>query len=212
MSNLYLTTNEEKAIHLLADGKSLETVHYECALSLQRLYNFMATLRRKTGILNIRKAQNSRDYLAKYKKAMAGDPPTTEHLELLAIVATGKLGELGDREPAFSEACNRAGIFATYIPEIRAQCRSYLLHRKAPTDTKLTSIHKRALLLYAMGKTMREINDTLKPHKAKKLLREAMEWLGIVSRGRGVQRRLATIALERMKEQPTAVTMEDPMF
>lgn len=207
MRIIYLTQTEQKAVELIADGRSMEFIHNECVEAPQRLSNFLATLRRKTGISDTKRALPAQKYLAACHAAINGPRPSPDEMGALATVAAHGIRKLPTEQlTLFKSACQKAAIFTHDNSEARQQCRAYLLCHTSPPDApKLTPLHKRALRLYTMGKEVWEIADTLadgmqeQRTTAEKLLREGIESLGVISRGRGVQRRLVAIALERMK-------------
>ncbi len=233
LMNIYLTPAEQKAIEMVANGQSNRTIRDALDMTPANYGNFMAALRKKTGIPNTKDARFSREYLEAV--AAPRPDPTPEQLTTLEYVATHgfpvhDLCLLSPHKPIssdraaslFDSALKVAGIFARNTLEWRVQCAAYLAHRKGvdPQANSLSELHKRTLRLYASGKQIWEIADILHSDKSvighmrstvtEKLLREGLEALGVVARGRGVQRRLVGIALAAMGE--AGVTMEDPMF
>lgn len=235
---IYLHLKEYIAVKLLARDASYEAVKRECNLSTLELCNFLATLRRKTGILNTKDSQQAKDYLANYHAASKGPGPSHVQQEvmkrLLGInyeehtltAAAYQMGRTEDEVMAILKSgLTMAGIFATTEAEQRVQARIYFANTKTIIggDDLLTDNHFLALGMYARGETVSGIVDEFTRLKivgtshvyVEFLLRQGRDRLGVTARGRGVQRRLVAIALARIareRAEKKENTMDDPMF
>lgn len=209
MNNIYLNELEKKTLTFLAKEKSLNCIRRAIGLHGSAFHSFLHRLRKKTAISNLKDPKRVQRYFADYAAAMSGPRPTPFQMELLAkvsLVGFQRAINTPEEMQEFKEARARAALFAKDM--LQTQCRLYLISCNPPDPQKLSPVHKRALELFARGMEIPDITDTLKgPQVASKLIREGCVLLGIVSRGRGVQRKLAAIALERMKDP-----MNDPMF
>lgn len=199
----YLTPQEQLAVQMLAEDKNRHAICEAIELPIHHYSVFMGKIRRKTGILNVRMGRYAREYLANVEIARR-NKPTPDQMNLLAQVAIGNQ-HVYDANTVVS-ALRAAGIFSNHPVEQKSQSRMYLVHReKAPNEKSLTAAHKRILHLYALGKDLVQIAYELGwKHAAsvERCLREAIDSLGVTARGRGVQRKLVGIALERIKETP----------
>ncbi len=234
MRIIYLTENEESALHFLAEGKSSLFIKEHCDLPLSGMGFFLATLRRKTGILNIRQPSECRNYISRYVAALK-TPPTAEQLNLLKRVRHGDSLEaishrfditLTELYRRYDEACAAIGIFAK---EERARRMSILIYLSAFGEPlrSLGELQLRALRLLADGKSYDEISLLMqeKLSYVRYLIKDAATRLSLSARGRDVQRNLIRAYLARKdaavsaeaaaaqspSEQPE-VSMDDPAF
>lgn len=235
---IYLHLREYQAIKLLARDASYEAVKRECNVTTLGLCNFMAVLRRKTGIENTKDSQQAKDYLAKYHAASKGPGPDSLQCEAIkrllgighevhTLPATAyKMGKTEDEVSSlFRSGLALAGIFATEETEQRVQARIYFANTKIIIggDDLLTENHFLALRMYANGMSASAIVDEFIRLKVvgashvyiELLLRQGRDRLGVTARGRGVQRRLVATALARIDreaEEKKLNTMDDPAF
>lgn len=225
MQNPYLTPTEQAALTMIAEGKSYRAIAQALALSPltpKTVGLFMAKLRQRTGMVNTRDATFARDYLAAYAQSLQKSP-TPDQIAIIEYIAHRGLPKrnIAELAPGKTEqeawgivraAIQAAGIRAGENEWCR-QCAIYLAHRNASKAApKLSDAHKLALRLYSQGMAVCEINEHLPSGSpfmdAKRLIREGCDALGATSRGRGVQRRLLSIALAQMEQKPT---QKDPL-
>lgn len=230
----YLTPVEAKAVKLLSEGQNYRIVGRVCSIEPQKLPAFLALLRKKTGIPDSKEPQYSLHFLRKYALSQA-EPPPADALKtlrrVLGIAETPHTFEaLGYKRgtnvheaiAAYKAALHTIGIFSTDERVQRVQARVYFATQAPPVDASATRPFTpkriKALELYAAGASFQAIADelpVLKPEYAKAIVKEGCEALGVKARGRGVQRRLVGVALERMKRENTPKeppTMADPAF
>lgn len=228
----YLTNDEFLAIQLLAEHKSYTYVKQKCHVSKGRcpsseLSIFYSGIRLKSGIRDLRDAQQCQDYLESYARATA-QPPTEEHLKTLRKIlgigceahtfealANNAQCTRAEAEQAWREALRAIGILTHDERQQRVQARLYLASQK-PIVTPAIPISDngwKALRMHAEGRSFEEIARELKlvrPEYARQLVQEGCAKLGIKARGRGVQTKLIRAALAHHDSQQ--VTMADPMF
>lgn len=229
--NRYLTPMDQKALWLLSEGRSYRIVKDETGINSQRFGIFMAKLRKKTGIEDTQDVQQVRSYLA----SLHNGEPTPKQLEILNRVAgTGPFLiphtieslamnlqiSKAEAEAKVADACAAVGIMAKDERERRVQIKMYMADRKTVVKgvERLSHEHIAVLREYAEGahvEYMERMGSQFHVNRAKLLLKEGLSLLGICARGRGVQRRLVTIALKRAERESmarTAPTMDDPAF
>lgn len=241
---IYLTETEQLALNILADtsGYGYVEVKRKCKVTSALLCPLLASIRRKTGIADTKDPQQIQRYLLKYEQASG--QPDEKQLEMLRRItgvgfrATGPQTLEGASyhmhlsttagQQLFTDALHSIGIFTPEPREQRVQTLLFLAsHYVEPKGEHLTENHLAAMRAYAehVNAQPEELARLLGPDFSegyvKLLLKQGMERLGICARGRGVQRRLVKLALQRMeKEQPAspvpsslpAVTMDDPAF
>lgn len=227
----YLTDLEQKAVKLLAEEKSYEAIKRECYLSTLKLCPFLGAIRRKTGIADTKDAQQVRDYITKYEAAANGPGPSPLQMEVInRLMGVGypehelsaidyRMGlSPGSAYMEYEAGLNAAGIYATTASERTVQCRMFLasLHVR-PTASMLNDNHLRALRLYAQNEKEYFIAQQMPPGfnsipAVEMLIQDGVDRLGVVARGRGVQRRLVGIALDRLEQEKSKTLMNDPMF
>ncbi len=188
-----LTEEEKRLIEQLATGT--RPTHATKALNL---------LRKKTGVCNARTAC---EYLATVAQSSEIPPPTPEQLTLLRGIADEGFPRslTSEWHQTINAALDAAGIHTRHLGELRVQCAVYL--SQFDPAPQLSALHWRALRLYADGKPAWAIADILASEGEHKkqfirpdiLIREGCDALKVTSRGRGVQRRLVGIALERIE-------------
>lgn len=230
----YLTQDEQRAVELLASGKTLEQIARALELSEPRKARYLLdTLVRKTGISQ-RSPERAKAYLRAVEQAFDSDGPNHEQIALIQNIANDGFpralylapikhtsAETTEKIALHESALNAAGIFSRNPGEVRVQCCAFLAGQK-PIPL-LSDKCKAALRLYANGCRMADIaaimGESMNALCVEKLIRTGCDALGVTSRGRGVQRRLLAIALERMEprreqseQKPDEITMSDPLF
>lgn len=210
----YISADEQLMLTLIAQGKSSRAIREEIGDHANRL---RAGLRHKTGIPNTRDARFSREYLDACQAALSARQPLTED-ELAAIRNVANDGfprSWSDADLAlFNRAAAKAAIFTRYPAEVRTQCRAFI-NQQRPIPA-LTTFHKQVLRLYAEGKEPEEIAQLLPDTTGaprpfayiRKLVADGIKMLDVTSEGRGVQRRLLSIALAQIEQKPT---QKDPL-
>lgn len=227
--NLYLTDNELRAIESLAKTDSYSALRTACDIPDYGVHMFAAELRRKTGIHNSRSPSECAAYLERYRKSME-NTPTAEQLYLLNAFAKGDDNQgisyqvtlsrglpmenrltAADIPLLMDRAFEAVGIFTRDDKTRRKQLMLYFATQK-PEDV-LFPQEERFLRLWASGSHPLEIVDMEKstPEYVKSRIKIACRKLGILSKGKGVQRALAK-AYFAHKDAQTPVTMDDPAF
>lgn len=230
---IYLNSNEEMALRLLADGKSLYTLREQCVIPLAGMAMFLQSLRHKTGIRDTRFPLECRQYLSRYATAMENPAVTDDEKLILQLYAGGEthMGiasvvkmEEAELTRTLQSLLERIGIFSKDDRICRFQARVYLitfrLHLLPETPQQWE-----VLRLTADGLNVKEIAERLKlpVEYAQFKLREVCARLRLLARGRDVQRNLIRAYLashpqpEPQAEQPepspaSVPTMADPMF
>jgi hypothetical protein len=231
--NSYLNPQESKALEMLSKDMSYAAVKRDCLNSegkcaSQALPVFMQGIRKKTGIMDLHDAQEVRAYLEKCQRA-AATPPTDEQLNILRrVLGIGYVphtmealaNNTGRTKPealqAWQDALRAIGIFATDPATQRVQAACYFASNTPfvqPVEP-FTPKQWQALRLYSQGASFHAIASELgllREEYGKEVVRRVCEKLGISARGRGVQRKLAALALKQAGKEHE-VTMDDPAF
>ena len=220
--NIYLSPNEDKALRLLAEGRSHYVLRDQCVIPLAGMAVFTQNIRRKTGIHDTRYPRECRLYVEKVDNALANHSLTPEELRILEMYANGETSEgIGNRhgktewdmEKEIAALLQRIGIFAKDPRICRFQARIFLVSFHKPNRPH-TPQGWQVLRLIAEGRTALEIADELKTpvEYARFKVKETCALLGLTARGRDVQRNLVRAYLETHAEHPTQPDMNDPMF
>lgn len=227
--SIYLSSNELQALKMFSEERSSAAIKRDCApaLSSSAFVAFCVGTKRKTGIRDLRNAEEVKSYLFWVDQALKMEP-TLAQLELLRrILGIGfpdhTFESLANRlqitpkeaQQRYQEALHAIGIFATDERMQRVQARLFFASRP-PTVTPVTppgKLHWEVLRLYSEGLRAEDIAMRMEQRLpfVQMLIKQACERLGITARGRGVQRKLAKLAIEQ-HEGKKAALMDDPAF
>lgn len=222
MLNIYLSTEENKALSLFAEKISPTIVRREMDIPKVRWDHFTLILRRKTGIANHKDERQCQDYLARYAKApMKLEPKQVEifrrlvngeTLEGAAYIMRISQDEL---HGLINQACMNAAIFTQHPRTRLLQMRTFLSVHYSTNGKPLTETEIAAFRLIAKGYRPQQVYLELggKERYFVNLIRGACLRLGFNVSGKGTQRRMIIDYLARLDAQePAPVTMDDPMF
>lgn len=230
----YLTIAEYKAVKMLAEEKSYDAIKRECQVTLgkcptQAMPLFLSALRKKTGIENTRSAQEAQNYLRAYEQSLSVEPNDAQ-LDVLKRMAgvthmahsllslannTGRTEQEAAQD--YTDALASIGIFAKHASTRSVQMKLYFASRKPHVEPRdpITERQWEALRMFADGVDAQTIATHLrmvKPLYATQLIQSICDRLAIRSRGRGVQRKLARIAIAYHDAQNAPLTMDDAAF
>lgn len=238
--NIYLTSNEEKALRSLASNGDYSKLKNACEIPQYGIHLFLAQIRRKTGIRDTKDTNECRAYLERYEATIANPAPTEEQLALLRHYAAGdsytsiafwmtKTRALEtplaatDIPKMVDAACEAIGIFTRDDQARRVQIRAYTVCFLTPTAHRITPLEEKIVREWINGKEPIQIADELgeRGDYVKYKLKRACKDLGIAAKGRGVQRSLARALFAQLDAQPKAPAdepalapdpMDDPAF
>lgn len=192
----YLTPTEQLVVEMIAQDKSYAAIARKTPdLSPRQVAHLRSTLCRKAGIPTIKDSCYAKEYLANVTQTLNGPGPDDYQRSIIRHVAAGTRGFRLLQDEHFA-AMRAAGIFTTNPPEARVQCTAFLCLQDLPY---LSESHLRALRLFADGCPINDLAAAMDDDNAETLVREGCDALKVTSRGRGVQRRLVGIALERIE-------------
>jgi len=224
MKNLYLTSNEEKAIRLLADGRSSAILLEECEIPISGLGVFTYELRRKTGIENTRRPSDCQYYLKQYAKAFENPPQLSVEQKdaarllmggaTIKTIATRISRSLEQGVAIMDSTLVTAGIFSKDLRTQRSQLRLFMavfyLRKNVCEDIGPLTWD----ILRAVARGEHYTNIALKHSMSEEYTRSAahagLTKLGFVTRGRGTQEGLLRGYMEYLDAQ-AAEAAQDPM-
>jgi hypothetical protein len=224
MKNLYLTANEEKAVKLLADGRSSGFILEQCEIPVSGLGTFTAELRRKTGIEDTRSPSDCKSYLNRYAKAFEVPPKLSrEQEEATRIILKGNSmtavayrvgGAFESAVTLIDSIFSTAGIFSKDPRTQRAQLRLFMavFHLRKNICEDIGPKAWEILRASARGEHYTDL--ALKHHLTEEqvctMAHNGLMMLGFVTRGRGTKENLLRAYMEYLDEQ-IAQEAVDPM-
>lgn len=218
---LYLSDNEENALLLLCKGFTSYAIRQQCDIPSAGMAVFTQTIRKKTGIADSRSIETCREYLARYDAAMASLALSPRALQLFrylsrgdTLTGTAYLLQCTEAEllMEYESALTAAGIF-TRDPQTRGIQTRLFMAAYHPASKPETPREWQILREMARGAKPAEIAEAMAiplafvEDKALELCRR----IGLIARGRDVQRNLIRAFLSRNAEKEP-VDMSDPAF
>src|SRR5689334_11098476 len=91
--NIYLNPNEDKALRLLAEGRSHYVIRDQCVIPLAGMAIFTQNIRRKTGIQDTRYPRECRLYVERVDSALANRALTPEEVHVLEMYSDNQTVE-----------------------------------------------------------------------------------------------------------------------
>lgn len=228
--NIYLTEAENEALVLLSKGFNTSQVYQKCDVPPSGMSFFLAEIRRKTGIQDIKYPKECRQYQEKYEQAFANfSSISKENLHFMERILEGETPEaLAYREKTTephvlmrAESLYRAmGIFSTESRARAFQIRLFLaVHNPKNLVIGLSDYDLRHIQLFGEGLSYPEIAAKIMEEQGYESPRTRMTvkvgcmMLNLTMRGRNTQRLLVSAyfrALDILKNN--VPTMDDPAF